>query len=60
MQLVPFKLKSLFARVSRVPARPVAGGGVKTCPPCSGNCMQGHACPAYAQQVRGIPSRTTP
>ena len=63
MNLGLVTLKSLFVRENRAPTRlpralrpPVT----MVCPPCSGNCMQGHACPAYLQRLRPPPTRTVP
>jgi hypothetical protein len=58
MQLGPFTLNALFRREPRVlPAQQTPVRGAKACPPCSGNCVQGHACPAYRQRAGVIPSR---
>jgi len=63
MNLGLVTLKSLFVRENRAPARPpraLQPVGTKVCPPCSGNCMQGHACPAYLERLQTPRSRTVP
>lgn len=55
MQLGPFTLKMPFLREAPVPSQPVSTQGTKTCPPCFGNCLQGHACPAR-QPVKAAPT----
>jgi len=56
MHLGPFTLKTPFWRAARVPSQPVpTQQGAKICPPCSGNCLQGHACPARSL-VAGKPA----
>jgi len=57
MQLGPFTLNALFRREARViPAQQTPVRGAKACPPCSGNYVQGHACPAYLQRAGAMPS----
>jgi len=55
MQLGPFTLKMPVWRDAQVLAQPVPAQGTKTCPPCFGNCKQGHACPAR-QPVKAAPT----
>ena len=56
MQLRLFSFKPAFERASRVlgSSTPETHRGVKgNCPPCTGSCLQGRACPSG--QTKRIP-----